>query len=312
MNKNILFIPGNFGSQLVNNKRKIWINPFQLAFEGFRKLKLGEYKGIDNEKDFDIGINIHPELLIKILYHDFNAIMLKNFNYNAWTYDWRKDIRYSARLLSEYVNRLYRNEKVSLVGHSEGGTVILESLKNLSPEILDKVILLGPSVKGTYASAFAFDGQVEQIPIFNKLTEGIHFDYIGETLRTFTALYQLLPWDIGNLDWWDKGIGINKLDKDRFAIKDSLDLNVSGMQEKISIIMGSGVSTCNGVQWLPDPLRNINKMVSSDQDKAGDGFMLNVNSEIMGCNMFKFDNVEHLNLVKDVNVLNKIVEIINL
>lgn len=328
--KNILFIPGNFGSQLFNsrNKKKIWINPFQLAFTGFKKLQLGPYNGIDKEKDLLSEVNMVPGALIKLLYHDFNVVMYRNANYVTWAYDWRKDINYSANLLEDYISRFYDfNNKVSLIGHSEGATIILALFNmmksnNVFLDVIDKIILLGPSVKGTFAAAFAFDAQVEQIPIFNKLTEGQHYDYLGEVLRSFTALYQLLPWDkeinvslknndITDIAWWDKLNG--RIDAQRFDVRDSVNLDVLGLENKVNIVLGSGIPTCGGIKWEKDSRREeLYKIISDPQyNLNGDGFVSNICSEIPECNTIKFDGVEHLNLVKDEQVLNKVVEIIN-
>ncbi len=320
MSKNILFICGNFGCQLINRTKVIWINPFQLAFTGFKKLQLGPYKGINGEKDLSNNITIIPGRVIKNLYNDFQKAMFdNNYNYVAWGYDWRKDINYNANLLEDYISRIYDiNEPVTLIGHSEGGTVILAYLnmiKNYSASLerVDKVILLGPSVKGTYSAAFAFDGQVEQIPIFNILTEGVHYDYIGEVLRSFTALYQLLPKDdyINDINWWSSLTGLG-IDVYRFGVRNSLNLDVSGLENRLHILMGTGIATCSGIQWIPDPLRpNVNKLISSVNSLEGDSFMLNSNSEIPNCDNIKFDGVKHLDLFKDKQVLYKIVEIIN-
>lgn len=119
----------------------------------------------------------------------------------SFTYDWRKDNRYSAKLLSNFVDMILNKvqiheedpsiNKVILVGHSMGGLVIKWYAEHIlgekAKDKIDKIISVATPYKGSIKSIEAL------IPGARKFF-GIDFQKsMRKAARTFPGLFQLLP-----------------------------------------------------------------------------------------------------------------------
>lgn len=116
-------------------------------------------------------------------------------SFKSWPYDWRCDLRHNAENLLE----LLEGEKPSdgrwnLVGHSQGGLVIVAASKMLDDParfegLVARVALLGAPLAGTMRAADALCFGSEEL--------GKNEQAFARALaRTWPALYQMLPsWD---------------------------------------------------------------------------------------------------------------------
>jgi len=116
-------------------------------------------------------------------------------SYKPWPYDWRCDLRHNAAALLE----LLEGEKPSdgrwnLVGHSQGGLIIVAASKMLDDParfetLVARVALLGAPLAGTMRAADAL--------VFGSEDLGKDEQAFARALaRTWPALYQMLPsWD---------------------------------------------------------------------------------------------------------------------
>jgi pimeloyl-ACP methyl ester carboxylesterase len=109
-----------------------------------------------------------------------------------WPYDWRMDIRYNAQLLLEYMraNKPERG-RFNLVGHSQGGLVIVAASKltfdiNEFSRLVARVVLVGSPLAGTMRAAEAL------LWGSGSLGEGNEVAARGMAL-TWPALHQMLP-----------------------------------------------------------------------------------------------------------------------
>lgn len=109
-----------------------------------------------------------------------------------WPYDWRMDIRYNAQLLLEHMRaNKPANGRFNLVGHSQGGLVIILASKltfdlNEFSRLVARVVLVGTPLAGTMRAAEALLWGSEGLGEENvKAARGMGL--------TWPALYQMLP-----------------------------------------------------------------------------------------------------------------------
>lgn len=119
----------------------------------------------------------------------------------AFTYDWRKDNRLSARALGEFMERVLRiaglHEKsagrakprqVVLIGHSMGGLVIKWcATRVVEPRKIAKIITIATPFKGSLKAVEAL------LPGARNLFGGQQKKSMRHAARTMPGVYQLLP-----------------------------------------------------------------------------------------------------------------------
>lgn len=109
-----------------------------------------------------------------------------------WPYDWRLDIRYNAQLLLEYMRANQpENGRFNLIGHSQGGLVIILASKltfdvNEFSRLVARVILVGSPLAGTMRATEALLWGSEGLG-------AAHVKAARGMALTWPALYQMLP-----------------------------------------------------------------------------------------------------------------------
>lgn len=131
------------------------------------------------------GVTIRPGHLLRVAYNQIPSTT------NIFLYDWRADLRHSAReLLNFMVERRPRDGRWNLAGHSQGGLLtILASKMCEDPQAFGRLVrsvtLVGAPVAGTVSSAVALisGDQMGQAsaPSFQKI------------MRSWPALYHMIP-----------------------------------------------------------------------------------------------------------------------
>lgn len=131
------------------------------------------------------GTSLRPGHVLKVAYNQIPE------RFNHFLYDWRADLRSSAiRLLEFLEERKPRDGRWNLVGHSQGGLVIVVASRLLDDpedfaELVRSVVLVGTPLAGTVNSAEALlTGEVAGKPAAPRFQE---------ILRTWPSLYQMLP-----------------------------------------------------------------------------------------------------------------------
>jgi pimeloyl-ACP methyl ester carboxylesterase len=134
------------------------------------------------------GTNIRAGRAINAAYNQFVG------SWNVFNYDWRADVRWNAgRLLQFLQTRTPAGQRWNLVGHSQGGLLIILASKLLADppafsNLVRSVTLVGSPLAGTFNSAHALiDGEQlgeANAPVFKRV------------VRTWPGIYQMLPsWD---------------------------------------------------------------------------------------------------------------------
>jgi hypothetical protein len=214
----IILLPGITGSVLTKNGKVIWDASYKAILKAiinpsiFDELRLKN----DDAEINDLGDGIRATHIAndfhllpgfckidgytglrQMISRNFEIIegshdILKPANYFEFPYDWRRDNRYSARKLKEFVEErltLWRkhtglnNAKVILIGHSMGGLVSRYYL-----EVLEG----WPKCKALITFGTPYRGSVNSVDALVNGVKKLHID-LTEVMRTFTSVYQLLP-----------------------------------------------------------------------------------------------------------------------
>jgi pimeloyl-ACP methyl ester carboxylesterase len=223
----VVLLPGISGSALAKDGREIWgtssgaiWDAITSGADSIRALALGsDDPSADDLHDGITATRLIPDLhtipgLWKIDgYSTTTASLVANLalspghNYFNFPYDWRRDNRVSARRLARATQQWLQawrassgnNEaKLTLIAHSMGGIVARYFLEVLGGwRDTRTLITFGTPYKGSLnAVGYLANGYAKRIgPLKVDLSE---------TIRTFTALYQLLP----TFKCVDKGDGV--------------------------------------------------------------------------------------------------------
>jgi pimeloyl-ACP methyl ester carboxylesterase len=140
---------------------------------------------------------------------------LDNYDYAEFPYDWRQDIRLTAKKLGEWLHSHHsfkidetgvqskeNQPRLSIIGHSMGGLVAAMALMKgyIHPENISKLITIGTPFYGAPA---AFRALFEEgyLPCMHWLNRTINWrrdrrkckQVLLEAIQSFCGVYQLLP-----------------------------------------------------------------------------------------------------------------------
>ncbi|HEU0014472.1 MAG TPA: alpha/beta fold hydrolase [Longimicrobium sp.] len=200
MPRPVLLIPGTQATCLRDNDGTLIYNAVQVSLPLMPK-KLGDYpksqwvdllspvytpgKVAPDATSRLPGVSIRPAEVLASPYAQPGS-------YERWGYDWRDDLRYNAaRLLGELRLRAQRGDaRAGLVGHSQGGLLIVLASKLAAPGVFEKlvsaVVLAGAPLAGTLRAAEAL--------VFGSPSLGKEDQPLALAMaRAWPALYQMLP-----------------------------------------------------------------------------------------------------------------------
>jgi pimeloyl-ACP methyl ester carboxylesterase len=188
----LVFVPGIMGSELWVGSEKIWphvrylfTRPDLFSLPDFRPVRVGE---IIQE------VVIVPNLIKMDQYNLLGDYLVEGLGYERekdlieFAYDWRQDVRQSARLLGERIDDWNITPPVTLIGHSLGTLVTRYYVEKLGgKDKVDRIILLGGPHMGVPFAITTLFAKVAILPF------GILGDRLREVVSTFPSAYQILP-----------------------------------------------------------------------------------------------------------------------
>lgn len=188
----VVFVPGLMGSELWLGNERVWPNVKTI----FRNPEIFRYpseiplepRGIVDE------IVIVPNLIKQDQYNRLGDYLVEELGYQRgvdffeFAYDWRQDVRKSARQLGALIESLPKDRPLVLVGHSLGTMVSRYYIERLGgKQRVERVILMGGPHQGVVKALTSLLAAPEVLP----------FGIMGERLRqismTFETSYQIIP-----------------------------------------------------------------------------------------------------------------------
>lgn len=188
----VVFVPGIMGSELWLGETQIWPNLKLL----FKQPELFEYPGKYELAPRGIlqEVVIVPNLIKLEQYSRLGDYLVQDLGYERgknffeFAYDWRQDIRQSARQLAQFIENLEAQAPIKLIGHSLGTLISRYYVERMGgKDKVERLILMGGPHFGTPAGVTSLMFGPEILP----------FGIMGETLRkvvaTYPTAYQILP-----------------------------------------------------------------------------------------------------------------------
>ena len=187
----VVFVPGIMGSELWRGDMQIWPN-LKLLFKQPELFKYPGEPGIEPRGILQEMV-IVPNLIKLEQYSRLGDYLVQDLGYERgkdffeFAYDWRQDIRLSARKLGQFIENL-DFPFIKLIGHSLGTLVSRYYVERLDgKDKVKRLILMGGPHFGTPAGVTSLMFGPGVLP----------FGIMGETLRkviaTYPTAYQILP-----------------------------------------------------------------------------------------------------------------------
>ncbi len=229
----IIFVHGIQGSWLKNQYPVDYQDEIYWTGVLTKKFNKIHLSSVNNSVDRDINKFIFSHQAIPLIYESIVEELREEVTEHTYvfTYDWRKDNRFSAEKLKEFVElvlikaQTHAEEKdqeiptkVSLVGHSMGGMVIkwyvTQILKGQANSKIDKIVTVATPYRGSLKAVEALLPGARNF--FGLETNKA----MRRASRTFPGVYQLLPsWedavvnkdtgkgvDIFNQEFWQENL----------------------------------------------------------------------------------------------------------
>lgn len=311
----VIIVPGFMGSSLRDVQGPnglIWIDP-TLVTNGdqLNALKLSGFHRGQPDRDASPGVQVVARGAIPVIYDLMAAdLEVRRYSVEIHAYDWRKDIDRSATLLADRIRARLggKPRPLHLIAHSQGTLVARRAIQLLGEvqarRLVTHLVLVGPASFGTLSAALALagtHGSLETARNFGvKIPTG--FDAV---LRSFTGLYQLLPWNpalfsngfkpesMSSATFWKAGT-----DKDRLGygfgwgkLVDSAFFN-----DRTTIILGDK-PTVGSAAYVDG------KLVPDGVPVPGDGTVPDTLAMLPGVRTYRVVDAEHMMLPMNLSVL---------
>jgi len=190
--KPIVFVPGLMGSELWKGSERVWPN-VRYLFSRPDMFRLPEFEPLE-AKEIVKEVVIVPNLIKLEQYKRLGDYLEEGFGYERqqnlieFAYDWRQDVRESAKQLAQTIDNWNVSPPITIIAHSLGCLVTRYYVECLNgKEKVGRLILLGgPHFGVPYAITSLHTGP-ELLP-FGMLGERLR-----EVLITFPSMYQILP-----------------------------------------------------------------------------------------------------------------------
>ena len=236
----VYVLPGTMGSHLTVNKDRVWLDKWDLATGGLKKLK-HDAKHVQPDKPIGSG------------YKDLIRFLANSHEVKPFAYDWRKSLQETAEKFRQDLEKTLDAQEaveqpVRIVAHSMGGLVVRVMLAtDEGKQVWDRMcqhpgarfIMLGTPNGGSHAITALLMGRD---PLVRKLAL-LDFTNSQKTLlkiiSRFEGVLQLLPHS-GTLDVYQEETWKSLLEHDRGNARGVLGANVA-------------TSKTAGIEWpVPD------------------------------------------------------------
>ena len=205
----VIFVPGFMGSQLWRGSERVWPN-VRLMFSNPEMMKVTESGPIEPRGIVE-EVVVVPNLLKQDVYSRLGDYLMEGLGYERgkdffeFAYDFRFDVRDSARKLIEAIDNWKIESPITIIAHSLGCLVSRYYIERLGGNSkVERLILLGGPHAGIPHILKTFHVGRNLLPL------GILGDRVRETLLTFPSIFQLLPTYASVMDQDGKYINLYK------------------------------------------------------------------------------------------------------
>lgn len=286
--RTVVFIPGLMGSELWLGNERVWPNVKTL----FTNPELFNYPSnvpLEPRNIVD-EVVIIPNLIKLDQYNRLGDYLvdelsyLRGVDFFEFPYDWRQDVRVSARQLGQLIECLPNTQPIIIIAHSLGTMVTRYYVERLGGnKRIERIILMGGPHKG------AVKGLVSMLVAPEVLPFGILGERLRQIVLTFPSSYQILPDYAVGTDQDGRKINFieeeNWLDPKYHHLQEigrefRNELGVTSSIPSVSVF-GYGIKTISDVSVVRDKDGNLTKVDYLRKD-IGDGSVLEQSAFLPG------------------------------
>lgn len=284
----VVIVPGIMGSTLYDGKDQVWPNvrllltrPDLFIYPGKVPLTPG---GLVSE------VVVVPNLVKLDQYNRLTEFLCEGMAYQTgkdlleFAYDWRQDVRITARQLGEAIERWGVTEPITIVAHSLGTLVSRYYIDRLGgAKKVERIVFLGGAHYGVPKSVVV----LMQGPGF--LPFGLMADQMRQVLTSFPSAHQILPVYGSTKD--QQGKPIDVLEDDRWVPERQKASHAMAREfrrelpERCGVsavsIFGYGIKTVTNVTMCRDA-KGVCESLDFVQDESGDSAVPQVTSVLKG------------------------------
>ncbi len=282
----VIFVPGLMGSEMWRGSERIFPHIRTL----FTTPEVLQYPLPLEPRKILEEVVIVPNLIKQDQYNRLGDYLVEELNYQRgvdffeFPYDWRQDVRTSARQLGALIESLPRSQPLVIIGHSLGTLVSRYYIERLGGKgRVERVILLGGPHRGVVKALTSLLAAPDLLP----------FGIMGERLRrvcmTFPSSYQILPTYPIPVD--ASGNKINFLEDESWLPEQFLPMLRIGREFRRELgvrssipavsIFGYGLKTPSNLSLQRDALGKITK-VDYRSERNGDSTILEFSTVLDG------------------------------
>ena len=223
----VVFVPGMMGSELWLGNERVWPN-VKVLFKNPEIFRYPSSIPLEPRGILDQVI-IVPNLIKIDQYNRLGDYLVEDLGYQRgvdffeFAYDWRQDVRVSARQLAEFIDSLPAREPVTLMGHSLGTMVSRYYVERLNGHRrVEQVVLMGGPHQGVVKALTSLLVAPELLPF------GLMGERMRQVIMTFPSSYQIIPVYPCAVD--QNGVEINFLEDESWVDEAYLPLLRGGRQ----------------------------------------------------------------------------------
>jgi pSer/pThr/pTyr-binding forkhead associated (FHA) protein len=189
----IVFVPGFMGSELWLGSERVWPNVKWM----FKDPDLFKYSPEDTRleaRGIVDQVVIVPNLIKQDQYNRLGDYLVEDLGYARgidffeFAYDWRQDVRQSARQLAQFVSELPVVGPVFIIAHSLGTQVARYYVERVGGvDRVQRLLLLGGPHRGVPKALTSLLVAPELLP------SGLMGDKLRQVIATYPSSYQILP-----------------------------------------------------------------------------------------------------------------------
>ncbi len=272
----VIFVPGLMGSELWLGGEMIWPN-VKFLFKRPEILSLPEFKPLEVGQIVQ-EVVIVPNLIKSDQYNLLGDYLVEGLgyergdNFHEFAYDWRQDVRQSAKKLAQFVDNWEVTPPITLVAHSLGSLVTRYYLEKLGgKDKVERIIYLGGPHSGVPFAITSLVFGPDLLPF------GILGERLREVMASFPSTYQILP--TYNCVYDQTGLPIDTIKDDSWLPKEQRPLLREGRKFRRELgtrtsvpsvsIFGYGLETVTKINVVRTAQGTWEKM-NIDADPSGD------------------------------------------
>jgi pSer/pThr/pTyr-binding forkhead associated (FHA) protein len=188
----VVFVPGLMGSELWQGNQRVWPDVKSL-FRHPEVYRLSPESKLEARGIVD-QVLIVPNLIKLDQYNRLGDYLVEDLGYERgvdyfeFPYDWRQDVRLSARLLAQMLDGLSLGRPVTIIAYDLGALVSRYYIERLGGKNqVERLILLGGPHKGIPKALSSLLVAPDLLP-FGRLGE-----HLRQVMASFYTSYQILP-----------------------------------------------------------------------------------------------------------------------